>query len=239
MKPQFHTIKPEQVEVGDEIFAGEGWQEVLSIVSDKEKLWATCSFRTYPIESGAKIRRQRPCHAREHFVIGTPQESYGVKVTTKSCKDYEFPEPPDGESWHNPEEFSAERVGEGYRLLVEVEVPNVKSIKGAQFFYDGGWHSFREYEYAMSHWTYRVPENTPIQKGGPEKADKYYGYFSEHQGAKSVVAKREDGHYNIYYSNGIVGTVTNFKFLEAFGLEQNLKEFDSLDQLMKWYHEKD
>jgi hypothetical protein len=100
----------------------------------------------------------------------------------------QFPQPPKGERWHNPEALSPERVSEGFRLLTSGEVDilvkkssaEVQGLK-VQVCYNAKypyWY-WDGCDTVVRNFTYRVPDTTPIVTNRLKyNPDKFYGWLS-------------------------------------------------------------
>ena len=97
-------------------------------------------------------------------------------IQKQTTVTFQFPEPPAGEEWHNPEGVSAAEVEEGYRLLTKHEQKLIvdKEIKldGCQLFQGTYWESAKG---GVKAFTYRVPDTTPITLSRPQyNPNKFY-----------------------------------------------------------------
>lgn len=85
-------------------------------------------------------------------------------------KPLTFPSPPEGEAWQNPDNLTAEQVGEGYRLLLQSEV----HVDHEDFSILSGWSKKRgrwmdKLWGASGNVTYRVSSSTPFHWDSPKK----------------------------------------------------------------------
>lgn len=103
-----------------------------------------------------------------------------------------FPNPPEGEEWHNPGNLTPEQVGEGYRLLLKGEVKvRGEGVKFIECFGENAWSD--NWEGSLSKRTYRLPTSIPFHWEAP-KAPIYipftYETIQPHLGR---VVKSKDG----------------------------------------------
>lgn len=83
-----------------------------------------------------------------------------------------FPAPPEGESWHNPDNITPEQVGEGYRLLLESELWNRDEENDFihRWLNRGGWDA-SGWVGGNKDFTYRVPASTPFHWDKPKEPE--------------------------------------------------------------------
>lgn len=86
-------------------------------------------------------------------------------------KPKEFPAPPEGESWHNPDNLTPEQVGEGYRLLLESEIiERRKPIAFIDRWLNKEWNGASWWGSVKSR-TYRAPLSTPFHWDKPKEPE--------------------------------------------------------------------
>lgn len=177
--------------------------------------------------------------------MNTVQPEYLVR--TKTVK--EFPAPPAGDEWHNPEGLPAERVPEGMRLITERERAYFKSKYEIQkdlysfFTYGRLTDGFLGDSQAVTYFTsrsYPVWER-PQFYGNKFDANKFYGTCNKINEKGLIIdtglrLERYRVHCfreafttgNYYWKSGSLREIR-----EIF----NIYEFDSLLELAKWAEE--
>lgn len=172
-----------------------------------------------------------------------------MKYSIRKQTTYEFPLPPAGEEWHNPEGASAEEVGEGYRLLTEHErklISDGKLKLGeiSLFKPDGFYRDFSE-DWDSStgslHYTYRVPDTTPITLSKLRYNEgKFYGLKNSWGSRLMMVLKREGEFVTSKNPCSEAGEGIGLMTFDGWAewstkqRDAEIKEFDSLLELVKW-----
>ena len=161
----------------------------------------------------------------------------------------QFPQPPEGERWHNPEGLSPEQVSEGFRLLTSgevailvkkssaeahsLEVQVCYNAKYSDWFWDSGGG-------VTKHFTYRVPDTTPIVTNQLKyNPNKFYAAVDS-KGRRFILAYRNKGFdmvenpcapdgYEFSTNNSFDGWTL---WARIYGGE--IKEFNSLLKLATW-----
>lgn len=81
-----------------------------------------------------------------------------------------FPDPPEGEAWHNPHNLTPEQVGEGYRLLLRSELNRHEPVAFIEVWKSETWVKptigFNACNYGNN---YRVPALTPFHWDKPKE----------------------------------------------------------------------
>lgn len=85
-------------------------------------------------------------------------------------KPLTFPEPPEGEKWHNPDNITPDQLGEGYRLLLESEITNGRKRTRLINRWDKADNRWLARSWAGDHknFTYCVPASTPFHWDKPK-----------------------------------------------------------------------
>lgn len=166
------------------------------------------------------------------------EHKYGIQKQTTVT--FQFPEPPAGEEWHNPEGASAAEVGEGYRLLTKHEQKLIQEekikLENIWLFDAGGWRNGSAG--VISSWTYRVPDTTPITLSRLQyNPNKFYGaedktghrYLMAHDGGNFVMTKNPSG-------GEYVALMSSFESWQTWLKKNNgeIKEFGTLLELANW-----
>jgi hypothetical protein len=169
-------------------------------------------------------------------------------IQKRTTVSFQFPEPPAGEEWHNPEGASAAEVGEGYRLLTKHEQKLISNGKLnltqiSVFLPDRSPRTFDVPENTscgISQYTYRVPDTTPITLSRLQyNPNKFYG-AEDSKGRRFILAYRNKGFEmveNPCAPDGYEFSTNNLfdgwtLWAKNYGGE--IKEFGTLLELANW-----
>lgn len=172
------------------------------------------------------------------------KNNYGVKKVNQPR--FEFPAPPEGEGWHNPERLSAEQVGEGSRLLTYSEAielsrlgkKQLKRLKIEVCFCagspDGYWS---DAEFVKVDYTYRLPAETPFSWQREYNPNKFYGHINQNGDRRMFVS----GQHDQFTLTGNPSS-SNYKHWTTWEMWQDAcragsgqtLEFDTLLELAEW-----